>query len=253
MKIPTLSFCITCMNRFYQIEKTLKQNLDDNRMFKHLIEFILVDFSFDDELECWIKSTFRNYLKCGYLKYFRTNELKQWHASIAKNTSHFHASNDILVNLDCDNYTGRNGGKFIIQQFLKHKNDIVLHQFGGDPADGSFGRIGVKRRFFELIGGYDESFEPMGYQDGDLIERLQQIGLQYVLKSNEPYNQAIRNTKTESILHVGSSRNWNEMDQINRQTSKKNIQNGILRANCSTPGIPKNLSGIMNKTATYHE
>ena len=248
MKIPTLSFCITCMNRFHQIEQTLKQNLDDNRMFKHLIEFILVDFSTDDKLECWIKSSFRNYLKCGYLKYFRTYELKQWHASIAKNTAHFYAGNDILVNLDCDNYTGWNGGKFVIQQFLKHKNDIVLHQFGGNPIDGSYGRISVMRNFFECIGGYDETFEPMGYQDADLIERLRNIGLQYVLKNDKQFNQAIWNSKAEGIINVQSSKNWNEMHEINRLKSKENTQNGQLTANNSVWGIRKNVFNITNKT-----
>lgn len=30
------------------------------------------------------------------------------------------AQNDILVNLDCDNYTGSNGGWFVILQFIKN-------------------------------------------------------------------------------------------------------------------------------------
>ena len=39
-----VSFCVTCMNRFHQINKTLPQNLKDNIDHQNMIEFILVDF-----------------------------------------------------------------------------------------------------------------------------------------------------------------------------------------------------------------
>ena len=108
MNIPKLSFCITCMNRLNQIKETLPQNLRDNILFNEKIEFIVVDFA-TPGLQQWIKSEFEEELRSGYLKYYYTEELRYWHASIAKNTAHLLANNDILVNLDCDNYTGYNG------------------------------------------------------------------------------------------------------------------------------------------------
>ncbi|GHU87769.1 hypothetical protein FACS1894155_01340 [Bacteroidia bacterium] len=116
-----------------------------------IVEFILVDFGSTDGLKEWIGENFKQELKSGYLKYYYTEKLSSWHASIAKNTAHFYADNDILVNLDCDNYTGYRGGKFVIQQFIQSKDfKIVLHQFN-QYGDGSFGRIGVLRRFFDAI------------------------------------------------------------------------------------------------------
>lgn len=120
MEVPSPSFCITCKNRFHQISKTLRRNLDDNRLFKGLIEFILVDFGSTDGLYSWITNNFKHKMEEGYLKYYYTDELPYWHCSIAKNTSHLLAKNKILVNLDCDNYTGYNGGRFVIRQWLKH-------------------------------------------------------------------------------------------------------------------------------------
>ncbi len=112
---------------------------------------------------------------------YYTEEIVDWHASIAKNTTHLLASNEIITNLDCDNYTGVNGGKFVIDKMTEcgvHKT--LLHQFSNDKDDGSYGRISFSRRNFLYIGGYDESFEPMGYQDVDLIIRLLASGLKYM-------------------------------------------------------------------------
>jgi len=165
MEVPTLSFCITCKNRFHQISKTLQKNLDDNRMFKELVEFVLVDFGSTDGLQKWIIDNFQNELKENYLKYYYTDELPFWHCSIAKNTSHLLAKNEILVNLDCDNYTGYNGGRFLIRHILKHQEKIVIHQFDENLWSGTFGRITVNRNSFREVGGYDESFEPVSMQD----------------------------------------------------------------------------------------
>ena len=87
MNIPKLSFCITCMNRLNQIKETLPQNLRDNILFNEKIEFIVVDFA-TPGLQQWIKSEFEEELRSGYLKYYYTEELRYWHASIAKNTAH---------------------------------------------------------------------------------------------------------------------------------------------------------------------
>ena len=118
--LTSLSFCITCKNRIHQIRQTLQKNLDDNRSHQDMIEFVLVDFGSTDGLKKWILSNFYQELSSGYLRYYYTDELPLWHASIAKNTAHSLARNNILVNLDCDNYTGRMGGNFVIQTFIKH-------------------------------------------------------------------------------------------------------------------------------------
>lgn len=232
-----LSFCITCKNRVSQIRQTLPVNLENNKIDSLFVEFILVDFGSTDGLKEWIGENFKQELKSGYLKYYYTEKLSSWHASIAKNTAHFYADNDILVNLDCDNYTGYRGGKFVIQQFIQSKDfKIVLHQFN-QYGDGSFGRIGVLRRFFDAIGGYDESFEPMGYQDADLISRLELLGLRYVRLNDERYNQAEKNTKMQSIVNVNTSLSWKQMENRNKEKSRKNIIDGITRANNGSHGI----------------
>jgi len=143
----------------WQIKQTLPQNLEDNLSMKGQIDFALVDFGSTDGLQEWIIQNFEQELTEGYLKYYYTEELPHWHICIAKNTAHVLSESDILVNLDCDNYTGKDGGKYILENMQKHGiHDTVIHQFTGDVFDGSHGRIALSRG----IGGYDESFEPTG-------------------------------------------------------------------------------------------
>lgn len=241
---PTLSFCVTCKNRFHQISQTLRRNLTENEADKERIEFILVDFGSMDGLREWVLSEFRSELQQNYLIYYYTEELPYWHASVAKNTAHRLARHDIVVNLDCDNYTGERGGRHVMDTMLRHGiEQTVLHQFNNQLYEGSYGRIGVTKKNFMAAGGYDESFEPMGYQDGDLIARLNLSGLKRILDSDETYSETIPNSKEESIRHTGSKLSWNEMHYRNLSRSMTNITAGRLVANGGKAviGIERNL------------
>ena len=246
MSIPTLSFCITCKNRFYQVSQTLLQNLDNNRLHKKWIEFILVDFGSIDGLQKWVISNFTDDLKSGYLKYYYTDELLFWHSSIAKNTAHWCAGHDIVVNLDCDNYTGFLGGQYIIRRFLD-KNDIVCHQFSGNIPDGSYGRIAILKKFFDSIGGYDESLGPIFFEDVDLINRLRRIGLEYLLLNDKKYCKTISNTREESLSNTGSSHDYYTINDLNKKKSAKNIKEGRIKANNGQQGIRQNMFDYRGK------
>lgn len=241
LKFPKVSFCITCKNRFYQIKKTLPKNLFDNAIFKSMVEFVLVDFDSNDGLHEWVLKQFTKELNEGYLKFYYTCELPFWHASVAKNTAHLYASNDILVNLDCDNYTGKWGGKFVLKNFIDSENRIILHQFAGSNFDGTFGRISLFKEDFLLLGGYDESFEPMGHQDTDLIKRSNSIGLQYRHRPDTAYSTAIRNSLEESIKYCNTQLNYFQMRGKNEQKSIENLKKGIFKSNGDTFGIRKNV------------
>lgn len=235
-----LSFCITCMNRLWQIKETLPVNLRNNRYQHDDIEFIVADFG-TPGLPDWIHQNFRKELASGYLRYRQFKHLDSWHASIAKNISHHLGIGEIVVNLDCDNYTGPFGGQHIIKVFQNSGNDTIFHQWSGQDRDGTYGRISMKKTTFLSLGGYDESFLPMGYQDHDLILRHQGLyGEKEMIsyqkwKSKYPHNQkyshlqeiysnAIENDKEASTQNTNSSYKWGQMNQINREMSEANIQ-----------------------------
>jgi predicted glycosyltransferase involved in capsule biosynthesis len=240
-----LSFCIHVKNRLYQLKETLKKNLDDNRGSQKDIEFILMDMNSSDFMSEWVISNFAKDIESGYLNLYRVLDFPFWHASIAKNTSHYYGEGDILVNLDCDNFTGKDGGKLLIDSF--EKNDIVaFHQFcESDWLDGSYGRISFKREVFHELGGYDESFHNMGYQDTDIIERVR---LQYPNKvsvnTDPKYRQAVPNDKEKSIENVPPKIKANGfmwMHEENKEKSQENIKNKQLVANNQMYGLRENV------------
>lgn len=236
-----ISFCMTCKDRFSQISETLPKNLKDNYSDRRFFEFVLVDFGSTDGLQDWVIDNFRDSIKEGYLKYIFTDELPNWHMSIAKNTAHLFASGAIVVNLDCDNYTGTKGGKFVKKCFEKYQDEIVLHQFSGTWRDGSCGRVSLRKSLFCKIGGYDESFEPMGHQDIDLLWRLQRNGVRYVSDPSKEYNRAIKNTKEEGAKFCNSNLSWEEMSMKNRRASALNLASNNVIANKGIFGVRKNI------------
>lgn len=229
-RAPKLSFCITSKNRIHQIQKTLLRNLEDNKELIGLVDFILVDFGSTDGLKKWVKEQCAEYLGNGLLKYYYTEKLPYWHTSTAKNTAHCLASGEIVVNLDGDNYTGYQGGLFVINQFHENR-PIVLHQFSGTYKDGSCGRIAVKQSDFMKIGGYDEQLEAVSYQDIDLLDRLTAIGLTKLHVPHPDYNAAEKNTKEEGTANCASTLTWEKMRVLNHRKSVENLQNGKLVAN----------------------
>ena len=226
-----ISFCITCMNRFYQIKDTLKKNLQDNINSKYNIEFVLVDFGSKDGLKNYIIKNFINEIKSGYLKYFYTEELLYFHAPIAKNTSHKLANGKYLVNLDCDNYTGDLGGDFIIDFFKKNGDNIIIHQTSNIFGRGNMGRISMTRNNFFKIGGYNQSLKPMGHQDGDLINRAKLNKIKYYNLKDEKYNKAILNDKVESLKNCYGNYNYNNLMKMNMIYSDFSLKSGELIAN----------------------
>lgn len=243
-----VSFCITCMNRFHQISHTLPANLFDNLPDKTDIEFILVDFGSKDGLKEWVLANFSSELRSGYLKYFYTDSMVTWHACIAKNTAHYFSTGEVVVNLDCDNYTGSRGGAFVMEQFDKFGNNLLLHQFSGAFNDGSCGRIGMRKEFFLKVGGYDESFLPMGYQDLDLLKRLHLFGLNYELVKDRRYNNAIQNTKKDSLKNTASEMSYHKMNMHNYFLSKSNAEAGRVISSPEKLGVREGIFWFNNNT-----
>ena len=208
---------------------------------------MLVDFGSTDGLHEWVKENFVDEMEAGYLKYYYTEELPFWHASIAKNTAHTLAMHRIVVNLDCDNFTGKDGGLFVIDSMLKYGHaKTVLHQFSNEPGDGTYGRIAMSKDNFLRLGGYDESFEPAGYQDRDLLLRAQLMGIQCISRPDAAYSKAIANTVEETVAYISSALSREEMSERNYHLSLKNITSGNLKANADRDHI-----GIIDNIYTF--
>jgi len=230
---PLVSFCISHKNRLHQVKETLPKNLADNRLDQSKIEFVLVDFESDEDVGQWLMADFGEELASGYLKFYQCGGLDKWHSPKAKNTAHRVSSGKILVNLDGDNFTGYRGGMHVYNAFMSSPYDVCLWQYSGDSQDGSFGRIAASRDAFFALGGYNEEFLEMGFQDRDLVNRLEMMGAQVILDMDARYNQAIVNEK-----YTPPGMKYEVMRRYNRKLAGRLIRTDSLVANERHFGLP---------------
>ena len=168
MRKPEVSFCIPVKNRLADIQSTLARNLEDNRVDEELIEFIIVGFDADRELEDWIQCNFQRDLQTGYLRFYRRNDLENWHFAKAKNSFKSLIRGRVYASLDADNFAGPRAGRYIANVFRDFGYRCVLHQFQGDWGDGTCGRIALAREDYIDL-GYDESFTPRQWDELDAL------------------------------------------------------------------------------------
>ena len=235
-----LSFCITHKNRFEYLKKTLFHNLEDNWENRINIEFVLMDFHESDDVLHWVKENFLREIQQGYLKYFRA-KMEGWSASVAKNTAHYVAKGDILTNLDCDNFTGKDGGKFVLDQYFREESNLMLWQFSRIRRDGSYGRMSFYQKTFHDLGGYDEGLMEMGFQDNDLMLRALKMGVKRIECNNKLYSKAIKHEKYKPLKMT-----FRRMERWNKARSKANIKKQMLTANNGSFGLREGIM-FMNK------
>jgi hypothetical protein len=156
------------MNRLSDIKATLRKNLDDNSAHRDRIEFIVVCFDAEDTTFRWVSDNFSDEIATGYLRVYQSNELRQWHFGKAKNAFRNLMRGRIYASLDGDNFTGKNGGRHIIDVFEHNNYDCVFHQFQGDWGDGTCGRVSLTRDDY-ITFGYDNDFLPRQWDELDAI------------------------------------------------------------------------------------
>lgn len=228
---PKLSFCTTCRNRTQYLRQTILHNINSRIQG---VDFILVNYGSTDDLDDFVLTELKEHLQSGILKYYRYPSAGPWHSCKAKNISHALADGDILFNLDCDNFISPILCKELLEYF--ESGDVVV--FNADTpgipvvvngvkydTDGTGGRIAISREDFRKLGGYDESFEPMGYQDNDLLKRCEMLGKR-VIRLRQ-HAKAIQHPKG---LGAVKPEDWPAMNERNKIRSEQNIANNRIIA-----------------------
>ena len=193
IKRKTITFCVTCRNRLWQLKQTLGKNmvaLDDD------LEITLVDYGSTDEISQWVWSNFKEFIDSGRLNFFEVKNDVTWNVSKAKNLAHRISNGEYLFNLDADNFIAPKDIKLIRR--AKDLN-VISHQWSGN-VDGSYGRIGYPRSLFFSLGGYDEGMLPMGFEDVDFLRRSKNL-IDH-LKLPAPSIKAIKNTFEQSVSEI---------------------------------------------------
>ncbi len=223
-----ISFCTACMNRLYQLKETLPRNLETIADVPD-VELVVLNYNSADGMHEWISETYGlDQARFPQLTYARQSSATRFHASKAKNLAHKIASGDVLVNLDADNFVGRSI-EILREKFLSGNADVV-HLWSGVWGDGTYGRIAMRRSAFHELGGYDETFFPVGHQDCDLLMRACARGLRYVSAPAGPPG-ALPNTKADTTKNCRIGVSYDAMQMANYNLSQENLKHGRLRAN----------------------
>jgi hypothetical protein len=220
-----IAFCTTCCNRLHQLQQVFDRNAAVIAS-DPATEWIILDFGSEDGLAAYMAAKMVS--ATTRITFARERSGRPWHASIAKNVAHRLSAADILVNLDCDNLID---DAVDVIRHRRYAGADVIHLWSGALGDGTCGRIAIRRDAFHALGGYDESFLPMGYQDFDLVHRAAAAGLKVMRKPSRS-NVAVKNTKVESLVNCRpSGQSWDDYNVQNRAQSFANIAAGLYVAN----------------------
>jgi hypothetical protein len=223
MTRSTIGFCMTAMNRAWQLRETLPDTLGVLADTGHFLA--LCDYNSTDDIHELV-GPLERHMREGRFFYFRTTEPTSFHASRAKNAAHRLAlrfAANVLFNLDADNFISREIIAETEDVFMRDA-DACLHNWSGAWGDGSFGRIAMSAGHWVRLGGYDETFLPMSWQDTDLLLRARAACLHYV-QLESLTKPAITNTMHEKLRHTSLTV---DVDSPERSFLDANVRNALL-------------------------
>ena len=230
LKRNSISFCTTCMNRFFHLRHTIIRNIENNLNYPN-VEFVLLNYNSQDGLHEWALKHLKKYVDLGVLNYYYTTQPEFFHVCKAKNLAHRVAKGEIVCNLDGDNFTGKNFAYYINYLFEQHGGNSVFH-FRKKPFWGTEGRIALSKVKFQELGGYDESFLPTGHEDHDLLNRAKAFGMEYNNIEIENFLRYLSNTTKEKSMNFEDEQAYYyDYESGNRKQSNDNIANNKLIAN----------------------
>ena len=204
-----ISFCTVCMNRLEHLKKTLPKNIEDTRTYGNF-EFVVLDYNSKDGLEKWIMSEMSPYMAEDLLIYVKTTVPEYFLRSHSKNVAAKSASGDIICNIDADNFVGEGFADYINYEFTERKH-IYLTVSRNIKKKDCYGRICVLRDDFMTITGYDESMTDYGFEDFDLLNRLELLGRKARYFSDSQFLQVLNH---DDITRIENEQNIHSINQI---------------------------------------
>jgi hypothetical protein len=195
-----VAFCSTAMNRRWQLERTLRSNLEVLRGTGSFLA--LCDYNSAEPLDTLVQG-FAEDLRTGTLLYFRTEEPTGYHSSKAKNLAHrlaLRRSPDVLFNLDADNFLSDDTLGLVSEAFASGER-LSFHNWTTRDADGTCGRLALRAEDWVALGGYDEQLQAASWQDIDLLIRCRAAGLRYLLDPRG-VPRPIANSMAEKLAHL---------------------------------------------------
>lgn len=216
---PTLCFFTVVMNRLHHLKQTLPANLSGNT--RASTRFLVLDYNSNDGLQEYIIETFSEELKSGRLEYHRYAQAKYFSHSHSRNLAVKITDAEIVCNVDADNFTGPGFDTFLQEKFALYPRAVVSGLSNSQNIYGAFGRMATRKKHFQEIGGYDESFEGYGFEDYDLVSRLEKNSLEKVIIEEPSFLQSLAHDNSDRV-----AREWtaDQLQVLYRQQVSDSIQ-----------------------------
>lgn len=165
----TISYCTPVMGRLDDLKETLYWNLQENSEFRDRVEFLIVAFGPDTEVQDWVADNMPDALSDGYLRVVTcTDTLDSWHFGKAKNAFRPYVHGRIYSSLDADNFVTADETRVLFDLSAAYPEGFVFHHFSGNWGDGTSGRVSMPVSLYRHV-GYDDRAMPRQYDEIDVI------------------------------------------------------------------------------------
>lgn len=217
-----ISFCIPCMNRTYDLKKTMPYLIAVAKKSPP-VEVVIVDYNSQDDLEEYITSI-KQQEPDFLLTYRKYTGREMYHMAHARNLSVLAASGEYIVIFSTDLFPN--------EGFIPHVREVIAETGAEWLYTGLrfLGVIVIKKSEFMAAGGYDERFELYGPEDKELNARLARRGLKSVGYPENllgifdtPDNERVKNYRFKMKKR--------HMSAIMRPYYEQSISEGTLIAN----------------------
>ncbi|MBN9381643.1 MAG: glycosyltransferase family 2 protein [Chitinophagaceae bacterium] len=188
------------MNRLSHLRQTLPVNIKENINYPNL-EFVLLDYNSTDGLENWVRSGMMPHIERGILKYYRTDEPTHWSMNHSRNIALSLATGEIVCLVDADNYAGPGYAFWINSVFEQHGDEILVTTHGDStlPHGDQGGKMAFHRKYFNILRGFDESFDGYGMDDIDFIGRMERERIKKVLISDPAFFRCVPHPNIDRV------------------------------------------------------
>jgi hypothetical protein len=225
-KYYRISICTTCMNRTYDLVKTLPLNILDNFTYPR-VEFVVLNYNSQDDLDDFMRERMQPYMDLGILKYAKTVEPQFYDMGHSRNVAFKIASGEIVNNVDADNFIGK-GFVETLNQLAHMRPEKAVFAKGKRMLHG---RLGMYKKEFIELGGYDEDLDGYGADDASLLYRAMALDYKLMWWSDlGRFSDRIKTSRRDKVANM-ENKNWKQTEEANKAINFKKLEDGVRVVN----------------------
>lgn len=226
-----VSVVTTCMNRLSDLRLTLPKNIEDNQ--DHPCEFVLLNYGGYRDLDRWVRQEMQEHIESGKLVYYSAPDQNHFRPNHSRNLTFRLASNQLIANVDADNFTHAGYLKRISQCAVRQKVLVVPESFlkPGSKRLVLRGRFAMFRDDIFRLGGFDEDLD-FGYSQDDINFVLRSLldGF-HMARYEDSYIQDRIETPMNRRIQFVKRPDLKRMKDYNALLTREKLSRCAIRAN----------------------